>query len=169
MTAKAWSQEILFSTTERGSERWETPDALFKVLDDEFDFDLDAAADEKNAKVEKYIPKEEDSLSVNWSERGSSVWLNPPYGRTLGQWLRKAYEEGRKGITVVVLIFARTDTQYWHNYAAKADEIRFMKGRVHFKRADGHTGPATAPSAVLVFQGERQRPPKVSHVELPRK
>ena len=168
MTASAWNQEQLFSTTEKGSERWETPDSLFKALDAEFGFDLDAAADEQNSKVQRYITREENALSVDWSERGSTVWLNPPYGRDIPLWMSKAYEESRKGVTVVVLIFARTDTRWWHDYASKADEIRFIRGRIHFKRADGHTGPSTAPSSVLVFSGGDE-PPKVSHVELPRK
>lgn len=164
---KGWTADKLFSTTEHGSEMWETPDALFAALDDEFGFDLDASAKAFNAKVPNYISPEEDALSQDWSLRGSVVWLNPPYGRGVRGWLRKAHEEALKGLTVVVLIFARTDTGWWHDYATKAREIRLIRGRLHFKRADGHTGPSTAPSALLIFDDSGAET-VVKHVELPR-
>ncbi len=164
----AWNQHQLFAGTDTGgSEEWATPRSLFAVLDAEFSFDLDAAASEHNRCVEQFISKGEDALTVDWSERGSAVWLNPPYGRSVSAWLAKAYAESLKGIVVVVLIFARTDTAWWHEHAIKAAEARFIRGRIHFERADGHTGAATAPSVVLVFD-EARRQPHTSHIELPR-
>ena len=164
---KPWSDSQLFSSTEKGSEKWQTPNSLYQHLYQEFGFDLDAAANELNAKHPNYISPEEDALSTDWSLRGKNVWLNPPYGRNVKQWMKKAYEESLKGICVVVLIFARTDTDWWHKYARKAAEIRMVKGRVKFIREDGHTGPATAPSAILIFDEER-REPVVKHVCVPR-
>jgi len=76
--------------------------------------------------------------------------MNPPYGRVIGDWMRKAYEESRKGATVVCLVPARTDTRWWHDYAMKG-EIRFIKGRLKFGNA---TVNAPFPNAVVVFRGE---------------
>lgn len=83
-----------------------------------------------------------------------TVWMNPPYGRTIGKWIRKAYETAQDGHTVVCLIPSRTDTSCWHRYIAKADDIRFVPGRTSFR--DG-TGRAPFPSVVAVFDGKRQR------------
>jgi len=162
-----WNEEQLFSSTENNTEKWETPDSLFQHIHQEFHFDLDACAEKNNAKLQNYISPETDSLSTDWSSLGNTVWLNPPYGRQIKDWMRKAYTESLKGLCVVVLTFARTDTIWWHQYAMKAAEIRFIKGRVHFVREDGHSGPATAPSAILVFD-ENRREPKVSHIQPPR-
>ena len=168
MTQSPWNTEQLFAGTDRGgSEDWATPRDLFAAVHMEFGFDLDAAASAENACVTKYISKEEDALAVDWSARGSIVWLNPPYGRGVKDWMRKAYEESLKGITVVVLVFARTDTAWWHEYGTKAAEARFIRGRLHFTRDDGHSGASTAPSVLHNFD-EKRRPPIISHIELPR-
>ena len=169
MTNSAWNRRQLFAGTDTGgSEEWATPRGLFDALDMEFGFDLDAAASNSNACVPEFITKSEDALTIDWSARGSVVWLNPPYGRGVGEWLAKAHSESMKGITVVVLIFARTDTAWWHEHASKAAEARFLRGRVHFERADGHTGAATAPSVVLVYD-ERRRRPHISHIDIQRR
>jgi phage N-6-adenine-methyltransferase len=163
-----WNEKQLFSGTDKGgSEEWATPKELFDAVDKEFGFDLDAAAAEGNKKVDNFISKEEDGLATDWSERGSVVWVNPPYGRQVKDWLIKAHEESLKGVTVVVLIFARTDTEWWHLHANKAAEARFIKGRIYFERADGHKGPSTVPSVLLVFDEKRRRP-HMTHIELPR-
>ena len=164
---KPWNDSQLFSSTEKGSEKWETPDSLFQFLHQEFNFDLDAAAEEHNTKLPNFISPQEDSLSTDWHTRGNTVWLNPPYGRGIKLWIQKAYQESLKGICVVVLTFARTDTDWWHRYARKAAELRLVKGRGKFIREDGHTGPAMAPSAILVFDEERKEP-IVRHVVVPR-
>ena len=100
----AWNRSQLFSTTGvEGHPDWSTPRPLFEHLDQEFDFDLDAAAQAHNAMLENFISPEEESLTVDWSERGSTVWLNPPY-RNLGAWMKKAYLESLKGLTEVALV-----------------------------------------------------------------
>tara|TARA_R110000751_G_scaffold9157_2_gene35021 strand:- start:442 stop:945 length:504 start_codon:yes stop_codon:yes gene_type:complete len=164
---KPWNDLQLFSNTEKGSEMWETPDSLFQFLNEEFAFDLDAAANQQNAKHKNFISPEDDALSIDWTQKGNTVWLNPPYGRGIKHWIQKAYNESLKGICVVVLTFARTDTEWWYKYARKAAEIRMVKGRVKFTREDGHTGPAMAPSAILIFD-EKRREPIVRHVTVPR-
>ena len=148
---------------------WETPVELFDALDSVFEFELDAAATAANTKCDNFISPQEDAFGVDWSSRvpaGSSVWLNPPYGRGVGKWLEKAYSESLRGITVVVLIMVRTDSNWWKDWAMRAAEIRLIRGRVHFER-NGESGPATAPSAVLVFS-EDLRTPAWTLVRLPR-
>ena len=173
MSKTRWTAEGLLSTTENGSGEWATPLSLFKAVDDEFWFVLDAAAQPHNAKCAAYITPEEDSLSVRWHAHSalspdahSAVWLNPPYGRGMGDWLAKAYRESQSGCIVVVLTFVRTDTAWWQTWATKAAEVRLIKGRVYFDQG-GKTGPATAPSCLLVFSEEHRRP-AFSTVTLPR-
>ena len=165
----AWNREQLFSSTNvEGSGEWATPHALFDVINKEFNFDLDAAANGENAKVRNnYIAQDEDALTVAWSSRGKSVWLNPPYGRGMDRWMKKAYEESLKGIAVVVLTFVRTDTAWWQDWAMRAAEVRLIRGRVYFNQG-GKTGPATAPSCLLVFS-ESRRVPLFANVTLPRR
>ncbi|MFT8362938.1 MAG: phage N-6-adenine-methyltransferase [Sporolactobacillus sp.] len=127
---------------------WETPQWLFDQLNEEFDFGLDAAANALNRKCDSWISEEIDALQADWYGDGN-VWLNPPYGRHIGQWIEKAYQESRKGMTVVVLVPARTDTAWWHDWAMQADEIRFIRGRLKFV---GAASSAPFPSAILVFK-----------------
>ena len=125
---------------------WETPQDLFDNLDKEFGFVIDAAASPENAKTDVYFTKEDDGLVQNWTE---TTWLNPPYGRVISKWLKKAYEESIKNrITVVVLMAARTDTKYFHDYVMKASEIWFVKGRLRFV---GAPTAAPFPSMIVVF------------------
>ena len=128
---------------------WATPQDFFDRLNEEFHFTLDPCTNGTNTKCPKFYMKQEDGLTQDWS--GERVFMNPPYGRVIGDWIRKAYEEGTKEDTIVVaLIPARTDTKYWHDYVMKAKEIRFVKGRLKF--GDG-SNSAPFPSAVVVFDG----------------
>lgn len=127
---------------------WETPPWLFKELDDEFHFTLDAAANDDNHKCRKYFTKKDDSLVQNWG--GYTVFCNPPYGKQIKKWCRKAYEESLKpDTTVVMLIPARTDAAWFHDYILGKAEIRFIRGRLRFS---GATQNAPFPSMVVVFQ-----------------
>jgi len=140
---------------------WETPDWLFQRLDDEFHFDCDVAADADNAKVIKYINHETDALSVRWSGR---CWLNPPYGEGLGKWAKKAWQEACGGALVVMLIPARTNTTWWHDYCMKAKEIRFLRGRPKFGNAK-HGLPQ--PLAIVILYGYREHCDSYSTMEVP--
>lgn len=124
---------------------WETPQWLFDQLDAEFGFELDVCATPENAKCERYFTPEHDGLSQEWT---GVCWMNPPYGREIGRWMRKAYESSLNGATVVCLVPARTDTAWWHDYAAKG-EVRFLRGRLRFVGAR-HSAPF--PSAIVVFR-----------------
>jgi len=128
---------------------WETPQALFDELDREFHFTLDVAADRDNAKCEKYFTAQDDGLRQSWG--GERVWLNPPYGRGIKKWMRKAYQEGQKpGTIIVALVFARTDTEWFHEYVYHKAEIRFLRGRLRFGNAENN---APAPSMLIIWRG----------------
>ena len=129
---------------------WSTPQDFFDELNKEFNFTLDPCATRENAKCTKYFTVEDDGLKQDWSN--DVVFMNPPYGREIKYWVQKAFEESLKGATVVCLIPARTDTTYWHNYIfGKADDIRFIKGRLKF---GGSKNPAPFPSAIIIYKGE---------------
>ena len=129
---------------------WSTPQDFFDELDKEFNFTLDPCATSENAKCNKYFTVEDDGLKQDWSK--DVVFMNPPYGREIKHWIKKAYEESQKGATIVCLIPSRTDTSYWHNYIfGKADDIRFIKGRLKF---GGSKNSAPFPSAIIIYKGE---------------
>lgn len=130
-----------------GADDWETPDPFFAVLDREFHFTLDAAASEGNAKCSPYFTRDDDGLARDWGTE--TVWLNPPYGRETGHWIRKAWEASQLGATVVSLIPVSSDTGWWHRYVMQASEIRFVEGRIRFS---GSRVNAPFPCAVAVFR-----------------
>jgi site-specific DNA-methyltransferase (adenine-specific) len=131
---------------------WSTPQDFYDELNNEFGFTLDPCADEYNHKCNKYFTEGDDGLLQDWG--GEIVFCNPPYGKAIKDWVRKAYIEGCKpNTTVVMLIPARTDTQYFHDYIYhEAKEIRFIKGRLKFGDSKN---AAPFPSMVVVYRGPR--------------
>ena len=129
---------------------WETPQELFDELDREFHFALDTCALPENAKCARYYTPEQDGLSQPWK---GVCWCNPPYGRGIGRWVEKASASAADGATVVMLIPARTDTEWFHSYILGKTEIRFIKGRVKF--GNSRNG-APFPSMVVVFRPESE-------------
>lgn len=125
------------------SKHWATPKQLYADLDNEFHFDFDPCPFQHEPAP---LFGNSDGLSEPW---GNRTFCNPPYGREIGFWVKKAYDESQKGKLVVLLIPSRTDTKWWHRYVMKADEIRFLEGRLHFN--DAPTG-APFPSCVVVFR-----------------
>lgn len=137
--------DVLFSSK---NEVWATPQAFFNQLNLEFGFTLDPCALPENAKCKKYYTPSDDGLSKSWE--GETVFCNPPYGKTVAAWVEKCYTESRKKNTCVVLLIpARTDTRYFHDFIyKKASELRFIKGRLKF--GDAKTS-APFPSLVVIF------------------
>lgn len=130
---------------------WVTPQWLFDALDREFGFTLDPCSDGKNAKCQKFYTPNENGLLRDWGTE--TVFMNPPYSE-VDEWMRKAYGASQEGATVVCLVPARTDSNWWHDYAMKG-EIRFIRGRLRFgedERRFGGSGSAPFPSAILVFR-----------------
>ena len=114
------------------SEVWETPQPFFDKLNDEFHFDLDVCALPENAKCSRYFTPSEDGLKQPWT---GNVWCNPPYGRDIVKWIRKAADEIQKDANVIVLlVHARTDTRWFHDYLYEKPnvELRFVRGILKF-------------------------------------
>ncbi len=124
---------------------WSTPQWLFDQLDAEFHFTLDVCAVPTNAKCPNYFTPEVDGLQQEWA---GVCWMNPPYGRSITDWVKKAYETSLCGHTVVCLLPARTDTKWFHEYCTKG-ECRWIKGRLKFGASKNS---ATFPSFVCVFR-----------------
>lgn len=121
-----------------------TPQDLFNKLNAIYSFTLDPCATHENYKCNYFFTKEDDGLSRDWGQE--VVFMNPPYGREIGKWVKKAYESGCK---VVCLLPARTDTKWFHDYCTKG-RIEFLKGRLKFGE---HKNPAPFPSMIVVFNG----------------
>lgn len=134
------NKEALFSSK---TDLWSTPQDFFYKLNNEFNFNLDVCATEENAKCDIFFTKKEDGLSQNWDDW--RVWMNPPYGREIYKWVKKASESN--GL-VVCLLPARTDTRWFHDYIYKKAEIRFIKGRLKFGNAKNS---APFPSMIVIF------------------
>jgi site-specific DNA-methyltransferase (adenine-specific) len=137
---------------------WTTPRDFFDKLNTEFNFTLDAAALRSSAVVPNYLGPDheygwrQDALTVEWAgaSEGGAVWLNPPYGRIIKDFVAKADTESKKGITVVCLVPARTDTKWWWDSCIH-HEVRFIKGRLKFGDSNGS---APFPSAVIVMRNQ---------------
>lgn len=158
MTARLQAEMFTSAT-----DMWGTPESFLSGLRQEFSFTLDPCASHTNAKAERYYTIEDDGLTQPWT---GTVWMNPPYGRTIGAWLTKARRSAQLGATVVCLIPCRTDTNYWHDEVmAYASEVRFLRQRLNF---EGDCGPASHnapfPSVVVIFRPGLTGPPKVSTI-----
>ena len=147
--------------TSSKSDEWETPQNLFDQLNAEFHFTLDPCCQEYNHKCEKYYTPKEDGFRQNWE--GEIVFCNPPYGKTIGKWVQKCWEEHKQhNTTIVMLIPSRTDTKWFHKYILnEATEIRYIQGRLKFVnrtfpswREDGNfrISPAPFPSMIVVYK-----------------
>lgn len=139
------------------SKEWEAPETLFQPLKKEFNIMLDVCASAENTKCKAYIDRKLNSFNTSWftlveqikQEETVAVWMNPPYGRGIDKWVKKAHEEAGKGVTVVALLPARTDTSWFHNYIYNKHEVRFLKGRVKFVDAKA---PVPFPSMIVIFK-----------------
>ena len=135
--------ELMFSSK---TDLWSTPQEFFDELDAEFGFNLDACAIPENAKCDVYYTPEQNGLFQRWY---GTVWCNPPYGREIVKWVAKAAQSAKRGATVVMLLPARTDTKWFHEYIYGKAEVRFIKGRLKF---GGCKNAAPFPSMVCVFR-----------------
>lgn len=135
------------------TDEWETPQDFFDKLNAEFGFTLDVCATEDNAKCISWFDRGADALTKDWGcipPESGAAFMNPPYGRVIGQWVAKARETAQAGRTVVCLLPARTDTAWWHTHVigGKA-EVRFCRGRLKF---GGSKNSAPFPSAIVIFR-----------------
>ena len=160
--------DVMFSSDKNF---WETPQSLFEELNREFHFTIDAAANEKNHKCDRYYTPEDDGISQDW--QGETVFCNPPYGnKETGVWTKKCYEEAQKpNTTVVLLIPARTDRESFHKYIYGKAEIRFLRGRLRFELdgkplldKNGRPCGAPFPSMIVVFRSNSNEAEEVERL-----
>lgn len=131
------------------SDDWATPQDFYDKLDSIFSFTLDPCSSDTNHKAPKYFTVADDGLSKSWD--GERVFMNPPYGRAIGDWVKKAREIN--GGLAVCLLPARTDTRWWHDYVVGGGAtIWYLKGRLKF---GGQSNSAPFPSAVVIFYGAK--------------
>ena len=134
------------------TERWQTPPEVFNPLMREFEFDLDAAADYETARTPRFLT---DALALDeWP--GKRIWLNPPYGRKLAPFIRRAAQEAAKDKVVVALIPFRCRASWWHEaVVGHAAEVRCIRKRPKFLRADGTrpTLTGTCDSCIVIWRG----------------
>lgn len=148
MTNQPNKHSVHFSSA---TDDWATPQGYFDAVNKEFGFTLDVCASNENAKCERFFTVSDNGLEKDWA--GEVCWMNPPYGKTIKDWMKKAFQSSTSGATVVCLVPSRTDTAWWHDYAMKG-EIRFIRGRLKF---GGAKNSAPFPSALVIF-----RPPSVN-------
>ena len=125
-------------------DQWTTPQAFFDEINKEFNFQLDVCADEHNAKCKRYLSQ--NGLELPWSVCN---WMNLPYGREIGKWVKKASENP----VTVCLLPARTDTRWFHDYIYKKENVtvRFLKGRLKFGDAKNS---AQFPLMLVIFDND---------------
>lgn len=141
--------ETLYSSR---TDLWETPQDFFDKLNDEFHFDLDVCAIPENAKCERFYSPEQNGLLQPWT---GNVWCNPPYGRDIAKWIDKAQNEIKQNANVIVLlVHARTDTRWFHEYLYNKPnvELRFVKGRIKFGGAKYN---APFPSMIAILRRDK--------------
>lgn len=129
---------------------WETPKEFFDKLNRKFKFDIDACASDENHKLPNYYTEKDDALTKSW---WGNVFMNPPYGRHIGEFVRKAYEEHLRDPDrfIVMLVPARTDTKYWHDYIQDKSTVKFLKGRLKFEINGEAMDAAPFPSVVVIY------------------
>lgn len=142
---------------------WETPQNFYDALNAEFGFTCDVCANSQNTKHRNYYTPEENGLSQNWV---GVCWMNPPYNKSIGLWTKKAWESSQNGTTVVCLIQGRpTDTIWWHEYVMRANEIRFIRNRLHFGKNGNFARGSTISNVVVVFRPFCCGPPSIVAID----
>ncbi|USS92016.1 phage N-6-adenine-methyltransferase [Fructobacillus americanaquae] len=139
--------KVLFSSKK---DDWETPTDLFDDLNKKFKFDLDACADDSNHKLSNYYSESNSCLERDWH---GNVFMNPPYGRSIYQFIQKAYEEHLRDENrfIVMLIPSRTDTKYWHDFIQDKAVVKFIRGRLKFEVDGVPRDAAPFPSCLVVY------------------
>lgn len=134
---------------------WGTPPEVFNPLHAEFGFTLDPCATPDSAKVPKFYTEVDDGLSKDWSSE--RVFMNPPYGKEIYGWTRKAREEAKRGALVVALLPASCDLKWWHEDVIGHAEVRYIRGRVRFLTGGPYRSSGFFASVIVIW-----RPPSTT-------
>lgn len=135
--------DVMFSSEDI---TWATPQEYFDKVNEEFNFNTDVCATRSNAKCKHFYSPKENGLLQEWK---GTCWMNPPYGKTIKDWIAKASLESKRGVTTVALLPARTDTRWFHDYIYEQHDVRFIKGRLKFS---GAKSSAPFPSMLVIFK-----------------
>lgn len=139
---------INYSLYSSKSCEWSTPIEFFNNLDSKYNFTLDPCSTDYNHKCSNYFTIKENGLIKSW--KGYRVFMNPPYGRDICKWVKKAYDENLKnGTFIVCLLPSRTDTKWFHDYIYNKHEIIFLKGRLKFNDSKNS---APFPSMLVIMK-----------------
>lgn len=133
------------------SDEWYTPLTLFNQLDEKYHFTLDPCCTPETAKANTYFTIDDDGLSKSWN--GHVVFCNPPYSK-IKAWVKKCFDEWNANTTIVLLIPARTDTSYFHDFIYHKADIEFIRGRLHFNDSKN---AAPFPSMIAIFNKEAKQ------------
>lgn len=142
---------------------WQTPDEIFTPLQEEFGFDVDAAASFENYKIFPYfglggVCSNALDPKIDWLDYGEVFWMNPPFQEPLqSKFLQRAVDVGRSGGVVVAIIPAAPETKRWVRYVSQATEIRFYSPRVGYvcPSLGESVNNARFGSAVVVFSSKK--------------
>jgi phage N-6-adenine-methyltransferase len=133
-----------------GGREWATPPEIFEPLHREFDFTIDVCATAQNAKVPRFYSEADDGLSMSWA--GERVFMNPPYGREIYAWTRKARDEAKRGALVVGLLPASCDLKWWHEDVVGHAEVRYLRGRVRFLTDGPYRASGFFASVIVIWR-----------------
>jgi phage N-6-adenine-methyltransferase len=129
---------------------WITPPEVFDPLHAEFAFTLDPCATAASAKCPRFFSEAENGLEQSWA--GERVFMNPPYGREIYAWTRKAREEAERGALVVGLLPASSDLAWWHDDVVDRAEVRYIRGRVRFLTDGPYRASGFFASVVVIWR-----------------
>lgn len=125
---------------------WETPPEVFGPLNEEFRFTVDVAANASNSKCARYYTEEQNGLLQDWT--GERVWLQPPYGKEIPPWTRKARDS--KAL-IVALLPCSCDLLWWHEDVVDRTKLRYLLGRPRFLTGGPYRASAFSPSVIVIW------------------
>jgi len=155
------------NTPSESKDLWQTPQALFNALEQEFDFEIDVCASEENALYSEYFSKERSALTNEWDiyNRSFSAFMNPPYSETQAFLSRASEQASRYNITVVALVNANTDTKWFADATKSANEVRLISGRIAFVKPDGSKANGnTKGQCLIIWRGNCKTPCQITMV-----
>ena len=158
------------TTPENIKDLWRTPKEVFKALDDEFWFTLDACASRENSLCHDFFTEEKSALDHDWLSHElpstGAVFINPPYSKTEAFLKRASHQAKKHNLTVVALVNANTDTKWFAEAVSTANEVRLITGRLSFVRDDGAKASGnTKGQCLIIWRGRSKTPCQISLID----
>ena len=154
--AKNHPQQTRHAGSRRHVDDRALPKSEFNKLNGRFQFTVDVAASDENAKLPRYYTEQNSGLEASWA--GERVYCNPPYS-DIGPWCEKAWRETEAEIIVFLLPANRTEQRWWQQHIEPyRDQINgllkteFLPGRLRFlKPGQTEIGPNERPPFGIVL------------------